>query len=62
MAILDAYIAFALRKLSRFIKDPTITHIIALKNLMRYIRATIKIRLYYSLNRKRNLVIYLDVN
>ncbi|RFU24803.1 hypothetical protein B7463_g11531, partial [Scytalidium lignicola] len=41
-------IAFVIGKLSQFISDPVKHHGHALKNLMRYLRSTIKLRLRYS--------------
>ncbi|KAI0992075.1 hypothetical protein K3495_g16111 [Podosphaera aphanis] len=41
-------IAFVIGRLSQFMKDPAVHHGIALKNLMRYLRSTIKQRLRFG--------------
>jgi hypothetical protein len=50
-------IAFTLRKLSQYIKDPADFYIKAVKNLMRYIRSTITYRMKY--NKGVNLILSL---
>ena len=55
-------IAFALGKLSQHLKDPAEHHMTAVKNLMRYLRSTIRHRLKYSGNGKPTLVMHSDAD
>jgi hypothetical protein len=55
-------IAFALGKLSQQLKDPAKHHMTAVKNLMRYLRSTIKHRLKYSGSGKPMLVMHSDAD
>jgi hypothetical protein len=51
-------ITFTLGKLNQQLKDPAKHHMTTVKNLMRYLRSTIKHRLKYSGSRKPMLVIH----
>ena len=55
-------IAFTLRKLSQYIKDPADFYIEAVKNLMRYIRSTITHRIKYSKGVNLTLSLYSDAD
>ena len=55
-------IAFTLRKLSQYIKDPADFYIKAVKNLMRYIRSTIIHRMKYSKGVNPTLLLHSDAD
>jgi hypothetical protein len=56
-------IAFTLRKLSQYISDPAEHHSYALKNLLRYLRLTVTIKLRYGLGGVHSqFVVYLDAD
>jgi Reverse transcriptase (RNA-dependent DNA polymerase)/gag-polypeptide of LTR copia-type len=55
-------IAFALGKLSQHLTDPAEHHMAALKNLMRYLRSTIRYRLKYSRGGNPRLVMHSDAD
>lgn len=55
-------IAFALGRLSQYMKEPTKKHGIALKKLMRYLRFTCDYRLRFCPGESVNLVVYSDAD
>ena len=55
-------IAFTLKKLSQYIKDPADFYIEAVKNLMRYIRSTITYRMKYNKGVNLILSLYSDAD
>ena len=55
-------ICFAVNTLSQFLKDPRHGHLIAAKNILRYLRGTIDYGLKYNANQKINLEGYVDSN
>jgi len=55
-------IAFALGKLSQYLKDPIEHHMSALKNLIRYLRSTITYYLKYTSYGNPLLVIYSNID
>ncbi|KAI0998706.1 hypothetical protein K3495_g9489 [Podosphaera aphanis] len=57
-----ADIAFALGRLSQFMKEPTEKHGYALKRLMRYLRSTVDYRLCFSTKGRVNLEVYPDAD
>ena len=55
-------IAFTLKKLSQYMKDPADFYIKAVKNLMRYIRSIITYRMKYNKGVNLILSLYLDTD
>lgn len=55
-------IAFALRRLSQFKKDPAEYHMSALKKLLRYLRWTINHKLKFGPSEESSVVIYSDAD
>ncbi|KAI0995269.1 hypothetical protein K3495_g12913 [Podosphaera aphanis] len=55
-------IAFALGRLSQFMKDPAEHHMAALKKLLRYLRSTIGRRLRFGPGGESSLVVYSDAD
>ncbi|KAI0992649.1 hypothetical protein K3495_g15536, partial [Podosphaera aphanis] len=55
-------IAFALGRLSQFMKDPADYHMAALKKLLRYLRSTVTYRLKFGPNGDAALVVYSDAD
>jgi hypothetical protein len=56
-------IAFTLGKLSQYMSDPAEHHGYALKNLLRYLRSTVTMKLRYGLGGAHSqFVVYLDAN
>lgn len=55
-------IAFAIGRLSQFMKDPAVHHWRALKTLMRYLRSTYSLRLRFGPGGNSTLVVYSDAD
>jgi hypothetical protein len=55
-------IAFTLGKLSQYMKDPSKTHWIYLKALMRYIQLSLGLRIHFGPSDKLDLVVYIDAD
>jgi hypothetical protein len=55
-------LAFALGKLSQYMQDPSESHWTYLKALMRYVRSSIDLRLYYGPRTKSKLTVYTDAD
>lgn len=62
MVYTRADIAFALGRLSQFMKEPTEKHGYALKRLMRYLRSTVNYCLCFSTKGRVNLELYSDAD
>ncbi|KAI1003194.1 hypothetical protein K3495_g5013 [Podosphaera aphanis] len=62
MVYTRADIAFALGRLSQYMKEPTEKHGRALKRLMRYLRSTSDYRLCFNPKESVNLVVYSDAD
>ncbi|KAI1007897.1 hypothetical protein K3495_g334 [Podosphaera aphanis] len=62
MVYTRADIAFALGRLSQFMKEPTEKHGYALKRLMRYLKSTVDYRLCFSTKGRVNLEVYSDAD
>ena len=55
-------IVFALGKLSQHMQNPSEQHWTYLKGLMRYLRSTINLKLYYGLKGSAKLSIYINAD
>ena len=54
------YIFFGVNTLSQFMADPRHVHLIAAKNILRYLKGTVNYGLKYETNQKINLEGYVD--
>jgi hypothetical protein len=55
-------IVFALGKLSQYMQNPSEQHWTYLKGLIRYLRSTINLKLYYRLKGHAKLSLYTDAD